>query len=338
VRPALPLALVALLAGCTAGTTGAAPAPSAGASTPAARALLVAATRETRDGIWLYRIGPDRVARHVATVPPPEPSSRASAITMSAGTTPSMCVIWSADGPGDDRLGVHAASCYDRLEDGLEPSGTPVPVAGQVDEIALDAEGTRLFWSTKSEDGDATGGVVADYDDGRTSGGRALDMDCSRYLLSVVWAGRDRLVLHCTSGDNDDPGFLMTHELGAGSWAPRPGHQVGEAETFVHPGFADETSVGAFERRCASGCDTAMPRMLSARAVRVDLRTGRVVEVVATPAEGRHLHTLTGGAHGVVYVTEGRTDTRVYLRWPGERRGTRVAGLPADLATLTAQA
>jgi hypothetical protein len=62
--------------------------------------------------------------------------------------------------------------------------------------------------------------------------------------------------------------------------------------------------------------------------VRVDLATGNVLEVIATPDVGRELISVSGGRSGVIYVTARENDQRVYLRLPGEKRGTRITGLP----------
>lgn len=89
-RQTLLLGLVALLAGCTSGTTAVTPtpAPTSSVTTPAARSLLVAVKRETRNGIWLYRIGPDRRAALVWTVTAAPQGAFPRALTLSAGPTP----------------------------------------------------------------------------------------------------------------------------------------------------------------------------------------------------------------------------------------------------------
>lgn len=342
-RRVLPVALALALASCTSGTpkptahgtptpTGAAPAASASAT----RSLVLAVTRRDTATVSLYRVGEARTAMRVANLDVPGSYFTTYGITISAGQRPDVCVVWSADEPEGDGSGREAVYCYA----GLSTAGVQVPIDGQPDEIALDPEATRLFWSIGDPEADTLAGVVADYSAGHVTRQVPFSMDCSRYLLAALWAGRERLVLHCTSGDSDDPGFLVTEELGGGSNAPHEGHRIGPDETFVWPGYADETSVLALERRCRAACGTEAPKMLSERAVRVELSTGKVLEVIATPAKGRFLNAVTGGAHGIVYVTDAEgdhRDVRVYLRWPGEKHGTLITGLPADVETVVAQ-
>jgi hypothetical protein len=56
-----------------------------------------------------------------------------------------------------------------------------------------------------------------------------------------------------------------------------------------------------------------------------------VKHVVSEPAEGRDVVEVSGGSRAVVYVTDSSTapsDRRVYVRYPGESRGTEITGLP----------
>jgi hypothetical protein len=340
VRLAVPVALVALLAGCTSGTAKpaahASPSASAMHARPSERSLVLAVNRRDQDQVLLYRVDSEHAAHLVGEIQPPSGYGPHYGYTLAGGDQPDVCVLWGLSPPVSDAGGAEAAYCYP----GGAKEGRPVVTDASLGDIALNAAGDRLFWSTVGEGEESLEGVVADYASGRATGSRSFDLDCNRYLISAVWASPERLVLHCTSGANDDPGFLTTEELGSGSWAPRPGKHIGADETLVRPGSADETSVLVLERHCESGCDTAMPRMRAPRAVRVDLQTGRILEVIATPAKGRYVDAVTGGPHGVVYVTGAQRqgpDLRVYLRWPGEEHGSPIIGLPADVETVVAQ-
>lgn len=73
------------------------------------------------------------------------------------------------------------------------------------------------------------------------------------------------------------------------------------------------------------------------------MASGRVLQILATAAKGRDLVSVSGSEAAVVYVTgvfdgdNGWTDTKAYLRLPGESRGTLITGLPADFQTVVAQ-
>ena len=346
-RLVVPVVLVLALAGCTSGTASPAAhvSPSAvvsPAASPPTQALVVAVTRNDHPGVWLYRVGADRVARHLSTIAPPRGRFFSTyGLSLSAGQRPDVCVIWTGDEPEGDGDGEEATYCYPASQ----PVGHRIPVEGQVDELALDATGTRLFWSTSDAESGATAkGFVAAYSAGRVSAERSFALDCSNYLLAALWDGRDRLVLHCTSGDSDDPGFLalqgISPSLGPLTKIPEPSHVGAGYNTFVHPGGVSAGGVLALE---GQQCDLSCPgggTGLASRAVRLDVRTGRVLEVIATPARGRSLWNVTGGPHGFVYVTISngpRVDMRAYVRWPGERHGTPITGLPSDVEEVVAQ-
>jgi hypothetical protein len=74
------------------------------------------------------------------------------------------------------------------------------------------------------------------------------------------------------------------------------------------------------------------------RAVEIDVATGQVASVVSLPAKNRRLSSVSGGADGVLYRTEG-SDGRLatYWRAPGQAHGRPLAGLPADVSDVVAQ-
>jgi hypothetical protein len=344
-RRVLPLALAAALASCTSGT----PEPTASASpTPSAtttqvsssRSLLLAVTRKDEEGIDVYRVDDKRRAVRIGRIDPPVGHGPRYAVTVGGGLSPDVCVLWGEFPVTTDAGGAESAYCYP----GGRGPGTPVARGGSFGTIALDPTGKHLFWSTVGEAEENEGGVVADYSLGTVAHQRHFDFDCERHLLAAAWAGPTRLVVHCTSGDNDDPGELSTFELGGATASAAPGRQVGDEEQLGTPAPWDGTTVLAVERQCDARCQEALKTSdvvgRQARVVRVDLRTGRVVEVVATAAAGRFVDVVTGGPHGVVYGTRPESSyspLKAYLRWPGEKHGVPITGLPADVERLVAQ-
>ena len=345
-RPTLPLVLLVLLSGCTAGTTeeAAVSAPSGAVTAPAGRSLLVAVERGTRPGLWLYRVGDDRAATHVATVPPPVRGASVRGFTLSAGPSPDVCATWVSE--SEESVVLRCGSWGDL-------AGAQVPTQHEPADVSLRADGARLAWTEDSRDPETylQELVVASYRHGEVSGAQRyvtsgtgpegrLAVDCGEQVFQPVWAGEDAL-LGEGPGMNDLPGFQYRIELGERrptcTQVPEPDHAGRDGRYFTSPSWSDGRSFLAIEGEwCELECPAGRapsPR----RAVRVDLTTGRLIEVIATPADGRRVRSVTGGEHGFVYVTEGSHDTRVYLRWPGERRGTRVTGLPADALHLRAQ-
>lgn len=77
----------------------------------------------------------------------------------------------------------------------------------------------------------------------------------------------------------------------------------------------------------------------AARAVRVDLDSGRVRDVVAFPRQGRDVLSVSGGPHAALYVTAAVTgeDVIISVRYAGEERGAPVEGLPAQVEAAVLQ-
>lgn len=337
-----------LVAGCGHAAPATRPSPTPSATTtpsPAApvRAVVVAADRG-KAGVTLYTIGADRHATEVVTVPPPSGTSAATDVSLSSGATPDVCVAWSVR--SEERTAqlwcyAYGSTTGHRIPTGVAADGT----------VALRADGRALAWTEHPSSGgrDDQAFVVADYRDGTVSGERrratySEDGTASRFgcdgtwVVGAAWIDARRLLLEC-NGENDDPGGLAVQD----ATSPAAGRHVPDQD--VQPPYnylrqarsADGTTALALQGEwCEIECPGGKPRVAD-RAVRVDLATGRVVEVVATPAPGRGVVSVSGGARGVVYVTEGDTGTRTYLRLPGEAHGTIVAGLADDVKDVVAQ-
>lgn len=334
--------LCALLAACSGSV------PEAGRPSPtvAATGVVVAVDRGAQ-GVGLYRVGADRKATPFALLAPPT-GAEVRSVTL-GGPGPDVCVVWGKR--GDDGSGTASElRCY---VDG-DTEGVPVPVTGEPDLGAeLSADGKQLVWTAHpTPDGpdytpDDQDLVTASFDQGRvgdvrryavyvTGGGPSTDVGCLQ-VVGVAWAGQ-QLLLEC-SGDNDYPGGLLLQ-------GPEPGsHPTKVPDEEVVPPYNYLTRVGAAATStalaiqgeyCEIECLDHLPPA-SRRAVRVDLATGRVLEVIATALPGRSVTSVSGGPRGVVYVTAGRGGTRAYLRLPGEKHGVLVTGLPADVEGIVAQ-
>lgn len=275
----------------------------------------------------LYRIGTDGVAHVVRGLDQPDSGApfEVHDATLSAGPHPTACLLWSAQ--HDRRV-----LCYPFGSS----KGTPVAAAdpardSQPDEIgaiAISSDGTRFAWvdvpqdqaqpehvrtGTLGRSGLVTGRVVS-----------VEDTECANYVVSLAWRG-DGLVLEC-NGEND----------AAGGYASLPVHGKGAYLDEHHPDPYNEyrgqlsvqgsSAIGIENEYCEITCEDGKPSA-PFRAVRWDLTTGRVRDVLVTPAPGRSVVAVWGGPDGLVYETEGTNDRRLYVRMPGQRVGTRVTGV-----------
>jgi hypothetical protein len=363
VRRALPVLLALALASCTSGTTvpgahrsatpGAAPSSATPvarvATAPARRSLVVAVQRSGHEGLWLYRVDAARRAHLVRQVAPPGGGGSDADAALSAGATPTLCVVWS-----DDSVRTDPAWCYPWGRD-----GSALPVDGEAYGLALREDGEAVAWESVVNPGSESDSwddlVVASTGSERTryrrhfvsqeagsppAGTRPLG--CSDTAGRIVWAGADELLLQAW-GDNDFPGQLYLHSVADGPTGSAPAcREVRERHEpsynyFTDVGWSDGRTFLAVE---GEYCELQCPggrEPLPQRAVRVDVRTGRVTEAVATPAPGRSVTGLSGGPDGIVYRTYGGGEERCYLRWPGEKHGAPVTGLPSDVEQVVAQ-
>lgn len=357
-RLVVPVAVFLALASCSSSTpepsASAAPtptvaSPSATLSTAGSRGLVLAVRRSEHEGLWLYRVDESRRARQVGSIDGPA-GQRPEWMTLSAGTRPLVCSVWASDVDDADPVW-----CY-RVDD---LRGWALPVEGEAQGVAVRPDGEAVAWEATIDPGDPDTTrdelVVASLDGERTrdqrrfvsqdvgdppSGTRPLG--CSDTAGAISWKDEDELIVQAW-GDNDFPGESVQHSVAAGPDGVEPAcreipeRHDGTYNYFTRPVAFDGRSFLAVE---GEWCEIECPhkgKPTPRRAVLVDLRTGRVLEVIATPAAGRGVTAVTGGTHGVVYVTQGSNDTRVYLRWPGEKHGTPVVGLPVDLDWLVAQ-
>lgn len=304
-------------------------------------------------GVSLYRVGADRRALLLAAIPVPRDGGPARATALSSGPKPDVCVVWSEDEDEDEGEQTRQAGelrCYPFGD----LVGRQVPVVGAMRaSVALRSDGRALAWIASAPEDSKDDNyweelVTAGYDRGRVTqverhvayaeDARArVDLGCASFLAGVTWAG-SRLLVEC-SGENDYPGGLQLQAEGLKGASSRiDDEQEPPYNYLTEVGSAEATSGLALqgeycEIECPDGKEPE-PR----RAVRFSLSTGRVLEVIATPARERYMESASGGPKGIVYVTrKGERDLRVYLRLPGEKHGVVVTGLPADVVGVVAQ-
>jgi len=310
--------------------------------------MVIAVSDWRREHVTLYRVTQDRVAHKLRTINVEPGYGAILSVTMTDAVDPLTCVVHSGDSPDDDRL---QTRCY-RLDDAR---GYELPLGQQ--NLALSRDGRQLLSLTGIQVGgpppprmlylsrlhDRTSTQVADASADDTP-------DPCAGVMDIAWAGEPHVVLECAAVDNDPENTILQsldaitsgQPLGTGT----PLHPTGPLAKG-YDWFSDVTPLDAntgvakmfFNIPCHEGerCPSHAP-WPKTKVVRLDLRTGRVLEVVAVAAEGRLLGDVSGGTRGILYETEsGSEDRRVYVRWPGEQHGTRVAGLPSGFFGVVAQ-
>jgi hypothetical protein len=292
--------------------------------------LVVAVLLREDQRVLLYRVDERRHASLLRAVEPPRDLMTLDKVVISAGSNPRLCSVWRDDDPKSDADGeelfCEGIGSVDRVEFGSIS-------------VALSPAGDEVFWSVEPEEGTSTY-TLAHLTRDAVVRKRSLAVDCPRYLVGAGWGDASHVVLHCSTGDSDDPGRLAWQQLD-GTSAPAADIPVVPTtprgyDLLLDPGGYVDGGVLAIQRvDCLDGCPVDLPR----RAVRVDPLSGKVLEVVASPAKGRQVGTVTGGAHGVAYSTyaDEADDLRVYVRWPGERHGSPITGLPPDASEVVAQ-
>jgi hypothetical protein len=356
-------ALLSLLLGAAACTssdsTRAAPsaAPSARPSShkpteaPVSHEMVVAVTDPARKTVTLYRVDQDRQAHKLRSIARPSWADGLGGLQLSAATDPAVCLVFSALTPeyelrNDDW-------CYPSTQ----AAGVQLPLTRMV-QVALSRDGRTLLAMTDvAHDGRQL--LVNQLHDGTSSVTHRVALPnfndkaapgCDQ-VTGIAWAGDADVVMECIPVE-DSPSNVFVQKLAAltSGAAPgagrllRPTGPLAKGYDWlgqVTPVDADTAvAVMLFNIPCHEGetCPSHAP-WPDPNVVLVDLHTGRVLEVVATALPDRTIAAVSGGSHGLVYISEGgpRQDKRVYVRWPGEKHGSRVVGLPADFDQVIAQ-
>lgn len=357
--PAL-LALL-LLPACTGGAdpaqrpgargTPAGSAPAASAAAPSAVASpadptdLPVAVMRSGGGLELHRV--DRARRTAAldrVLEPPGEGDDVLDVAMSSGQDPVVCAIWHT-GPTtvqEDRTS--ELICYEPgASEGRPVAGIYRPIL-----LALSGDGSRLAWAELDVDGGNQAIGAGTLREGDLIALRRFVADPARpedafdgtSVQDLAWVDADQ-VLISTAVESDDGPRLLRFDVtapGARGWL-REGRPIRTSD----PGYVafesvvsvlDGTSALAVQRG-SFVVGTPPP----SRAVRIDLGTGKVLQVVATAAAGREVLGVSGDADEVVYVTAAGREgpLQAYLRTAGEAQGTPITGLPADTRAVLAQ-
>jgi hypothetical protein len=347
VRWALPLLLV--LSACSGGEAPVTePAPTSPSAVPAqqpAEGDLVLAVAGP-DGLVLHRLEQgSRTAEPFRELSGPD-GAVVSAVSLSSGQSPTVCVLWGevvgpAEGEPQSELHCYAPGAT---------SGRLVSAQQPGPDVAVRADGRAVAWTEGSLDQSL---VVADLD-----GDRAQERLRERYapdvppdvglpqgLHDLSWVDEQTLAVTDVADSDEGRGLCLVdladprqQESGFGRClAPGPGEQEAGFALFEQavPVAPGEVVTVERPRRC---CDDAPEP--GARAVRIRLADGDVLEVVAFPREDRDVVDLSGGPSALVYVTgEAFPDRRLAfsVRWSGEERGAPLTGLPSDTTTVVAQ-
>jgi hypothetical protein len=292
-------------------------------------------TTATRS-LSLYRLRAGSVsAEPVRTLIAPLDGASLLAASVSAGPTPTTCAIWYVD-----RQNIEAGRelrCY-RWGDS---KGTAVKASSDASIVALSADGRSLAWVNNN------GGNNPMLRIGRVEGAQVTNVReylgdptqpatafTSSGVGGLAWAGPGALAIDDVA-DSDEGQGLVRYVLGTPQrgWlrhdelvvpVPAADRQRGY---YVYDGVRSATSTTAWAIERPTWMDDTPP--VGKRAVEIELPSGRIKQVVSEPAEGRDVVEVSGGSRAVVYVTaKGGTDRRVYVRYPGESRGTEIKGMP----------
>ncbi|MDP9165818.1 MAG: hypothetical protein M3O32_07125 [Actinomycetota bacterium] len=303
--------------------------------------------------VGLYRIGPDRVATRCADLRPATAGYLPWQVTLSAGSSPEVCVLWVAKpGPVPDALEYETKRelvCYrGGVGPGWVVSGTGHPVA-----VALSPNGRSLAWTDSYTNGYVMDIVTASLGtDGVSNLVRIVPVDRARIdsvlreAAMLAWAGDRALAVSVHGQDGEHSGVYLQTLSPAGE---RPGWMNGShlvpPSPFPSRGWAydnvidaDQSTALAVEQRPAWD---EPPAVEGTRALRIQIPTGKVLDVVALPGPRRDVTSVSGGPTGIVYSTQpspdvGSVDAKFYIRFPRQPVGLPILGLPADTAHVVA--
>lgn len=343
-RAAVSSLCLLLVVACSGGSPAARPTPAGTTTVPsslptAADVGVVMALDRRQSGVELYMVGRNRKAVLLETLAAPGTTTGTpSSISVSSGPKPSTCIDWQLDG---EVLVHNELWCYlfgdttgRQVADEHNPSGA----------VALRPDGTALAWvSSFGPNDESQELVVADWSPAGASGERRLhradvsgtgpSIDCSTHLMTVTWAGSEHLLVGCL-GINSSAQTMIAQSLSASGQS----HEVvvtgqGVYDTYQVSSADDSSALALQSELCNTDCGVLAPQ----RAVVLDWRRGTVTSVISVAAKGRFVRSVSGGRNGIVYVTDGDNDRRVYLRLPGEAKGVLVTGLAPGTGDVTAQ-
>ena len=237
-----------------------------------------------------------------------------------------------------------------------------VPRAEPVN-VAVRADGRAVAWSTFADetngridvaslDGVQVGEVRSYLADPTRPEGSGEASFTGRNVGALAWLGDDELAVSQANQSDDDSG-LTRFDVTPGAtkgWARAPHVESSPDQASIYDVVVSppvDGAVLAVDRPYWLLEEDELAKLPAPRAVRVDLRTGQVRDVVALPAGGREVTNVSGGARGVLYLTQKRDvrwddDARdrqivVSLRYPDQERGQPLTGLPSDVLAAVLQ-
>jgi hypothetical protein len=297
----------------------------------------------------LYRLRAGSVsAEPVRTLAAPRAGASLYDVSVSAGPTPTTCAIWHVD--QENPQGGMELRCY-RWGDS---EGAAIKAAADdTFHLALSADGRSLAWTNNDtnqmlriarlEASQVTD--VREYlgDPGQPAGDGAYGPGGpGPGADGLAWAGPSALAITVVADSDEGLGLVrFVPASTARGWANDQADVVPLSSADRRRGYhaydgvrsATSTTAWAIERRNY----VYSPILVAQRAVEIELPSGRVKQVVSEPAEGRDVVEVSGGPRAVVYVTDSSSvpsDRRVYVRYPGESRGTEITGLPENQLVL----
>ena len=301
----------------------------------------------------LYRLlGGARTAARERDLEAPLPTAVVADVSVSSGIAPITCATWVLNPErrekGDDydsRLLCYPAG---------SSSGIVMAAAGaNAVNVSVRADGKALAWSNHAPEANGTvstatfaGEQLADVRrylaDPKKPAGSGTDQSFTGAGVDAIsWSGTAALTISIGVQSDDGSRLVrmpLTPDSAKRGWLAMSAVQVPQADrqkgyfTYDSVTSANRLTAYAVERAQGLGEGPQPPD----RAVQVDLATGRILDVIATAAEGRYMASVTGSTT-VLYATGAeKQDLTVYVRYPGERAGSPVAGLPPGVRVVYA--
>jgi hypothetical protein len=291
-------------------------------------------------------------AVRVQALASPGAAARVLSVSLSGGPAPLVCAVWDLTGPAAYERGENRLLCYPTGA----AAGVEVVEAGKdVGVVAVRPDAGALAWVDTADNQTLT---VATFREGKAT-------DLRHYLAEpgqpagwgeksftgegaadLAWATPGELVISVVVESDDGPAprrFALPASGDGGGWlaAPRVAVPTSETGYFTYDSITSASGTQALARVRSTWMDEGGK---PDRAVRIDLSSGAVRDVLATAAEGRSITHVSGDAGTVVYRTSGPEggdpavakdpEPKVYVRYRGDARGTMVAGLPDDVTEV----
>lgn len=289
------------------------------------RALAVVARDRT---LSLYGVTATATARRIVGLPGPE-GGQVADVTLSRGDRPRICATWWVKDAASLR-------CYE--PGNLMPKDIPTAGDDLAGAVGLSTSGEQLAWAVR-DPRDGSCQLVVERAPGqprvRLSAYAKPDPDENVLVVgAVAWAG-ERVLLVSHAWDDDVNGSVAKVDLDhpPRGWTDAP--LVPTTQAFPVISGAGSSTTGSSMLAVLEGFVDNGSEVF--RAVETDVSAQGTTRVIAVAAKGRRVASVSGGPGGVLYATEGDTDTRFYWRAPGRPHGTLIEGLPTSTFAAFAQ-